>query len=164
MRFLIFFGNVDLLQEEGLAGHTFDLEVEPACIRQMARRLRGGGGKGSRAVWLIHFHYGNTYCTHWMFYTSPTSGVHAEPGRGGGGGVHWTLTMSALIGLYFPGVFLIASHKWKYMSTLPSLRTLRPREGKHCDPGSASNWVNLNPHLQHPTLLLLLSSCLWAPA
>lgn len=42
----LYIGNVDLPQEEELAGHTFDLEVETACIRHSARDLRGGGGKG----------------------------------------------------------------------------------------------------------------------
>ena len=37
---------MDLLQEERLAGHTFDLELEPAYIRHRARHLRGGKEKG----------------------------------------------------------------------------------------------------------------------
>lgn len=35
---------------------------------------------------------------------------------------------------------------------------------KGYDPGSDSNWVDLNPGLQHPTPLLLSNRSLWAPA
>lgn len=64
------------------------------------------------------------------------------------------LPVSSLIGLCYPDGFLIVSHRWEYQPTPPSLRTLRPRVGKGCGPGSDSNWVDLNPGLQDPTLLL----------
>lgn len=69
-----------------------------------------------------------------------------------------TLLVSALVGLCCPRGFLMVSQGWNFQPTPASLRTWRPRRGKGCDSGSDSNWVNLNPGLQHPMLPLLSSS------
>lgn len=127
---------MNILQEEELAGHHLTL------------RWR----EGEEDIWLAYFYFGkHILCTLNVLYL-PRNFM----------GVDWNLLcscqkgairilpVSVLIGLSYPGGFLIVSHRWEYQPTPLSLRALRPSMGKGCDPGSDSNWVYLNPGFRYP--------------
>ena len=140
--------------------HVGHIGVEPACMRHSARHLRGGGGRAGRCV-LDPFSLWETHAAHAVHFIPPPKAKDSCLAQER---TTRTLPVSAVIGLCYPGVFLIVSHGWEFQPTPASLRTWRPRRGKGCDPGSDSNRVDLNPGLQHPMLLLLPNRSLWAPA